>query len=211
MSIVKDLTLAESGRMKIEWVKDFMPALGAIAGRMAREQSLRGRKITMSIHMEAKTAYLAVCLKAAGAEVWATGCNPLSTQDDVAAGLASLGVETFAIHGVSAEEYRALRDTYDPAKMYWTSNEVMALTQGYFNIMAPTVKAAVEKSEANSQQLINASAGLSKEQFAEALRDNALKIFEDWKQLSVELLMIFKSDVGIEYQRQPKPDTPTEY
>ena len=108
MSIVKDLTLAESGRMKIEWVKDFMPALGAIAGRMAREQSLRGRKITMSIHMEAKTAYLAVCLKAAGAEVWATGCNPLSTQDDVAAGLASLGVETFAIHGVSAEEYRAL-------------------------------------------------------------------------------------------------------
>jgi CRISPR/Cas system endoribonuclease Cas6 (RAMP superfamily) len=95
--------------------------------------------------------------------------------------------------------------------MFWTSNEIMALTQGYFNIMSPIVRNAVEKSEANSQQLINASAGLSKEKFAEALRNNALKIFDDWKQLSVQLLMKFKSDVGIEYQRQPQPDTPTEY
>ena len=116
----------------------------------------------------------------------------------------------FAVSEVP-EEYHALRDTYDPSKMFWTSNEIMALTQGYFNIMSPIVKNALEKSEANSQQLINASAGLSKENFAEALRDNALNIFEDWKQLSVQLLMKFKSDVGIEYQRQPQPDTPTEY
>jgi dipeptidase len=116
----------------------------------------------------------------------------------------------FAVSKVP-EEYRALRDTYDPSKMFWTSNEIMALTQGYFNIMSPIVKNAVEKSEANSRQLINASAGLSKEGFAEALRNNALNIFEDWKQLSIQLLMKFKSDVGIEYQRQPRPDTPTEY
>ena len=108
MSIVKDLSLAEYGHMKIEWVKDFMPALTAIRARMEREKPFAGLKITMSIHMEAKTAYLATCLKAAGAEVHATGCNPLSTQDDVAAGLASLGVETYAKHGVSAEEYQAL-------------------------------------------------------------------------------------------------------
>lgn len=108
MSIVKDLSLAEYGRMKIEWVKDFMPALTAIRARMEREKPFAGLKITMSIHMEAKTAYLATCLKAAGAEVHATGCNPLSTQDDVAAGLASLGVETYAKHGVSVEEYQAL-------------------------------------------------------------------------------------------------------
>lgn len=108
MSIVKDPSLAESGRMKIAWVQDFMPALRAIRAEMEREQPFRGLKITMSIHMEAKTAYLASCLQAAGAEVHATGCNPLSTQDDVAAGLASLGVQTYAKHGVSAEEYRAL-------------------------------------------------------------------------------------------------------
>ncbi len=108
MSIVRDMSLAEYGRMKIEWVRDFMPALSAIRERMAKEQPFRGLKITMSIHMEAKTAYLATCLQAAGAEVHATGCNPLSTQDDVAAGLASLGVETYAMHGVNAEEYRQL-------------------------------------------------------------------------------------------------------
>ena len=108
MSIVKDLSLAESGRMKIAWVQDFMPALRAIRARMEREKPFAGMKITMSIHMEAKTAYLATCLQAAGAEVHATGCNPLSTQDDVAAGLASLGVETYAVHGVSDEEYKQL-------------------------------------------------------------------------------------------------------
>ena len=108
MSIIKDPSLAESGRMKIAWVQDFMPALGAIRARMEQEKPFAGMKITLSIHMEAKTAYLATCLQAAGAEVHATGCNPLSTQDDVAAGLASLGVETYAIHGVSAEEYRQL-------------------------------------------------------------------------------------------------------
>ncbi len=108
MSIVKDMSLAEYGRMKIAWVRDFMPALGAIRERMEKEKPFAGMKITMSIHMEAKTAYLATCLQAAGAEVHATGCNPLSTQDDVAAGLASLGVETYAIHGVSEKEYREL-------------------------------------------------------------------------------------------------------
>ncbi|MBP5200751.1 MAG: C69 family dipeptidase [Schwartzia sp.] len=116
----------------------------------------------------------------------------------------------FAVSEVP-EEYRALRDTYDPTKMYWTSNEVMALTQGYFNIMSPVVKNAVERSEANSLRLVYASAGLSKEQFAEALRDNALKIFDDWKELSTQLLMEFKANVGIKYERQPRPDTPTEY
>ena len=109
------------------------------------------------------------------------------------------------------EEYRALRDTYDPTKMFWASNAVMALNQAYFNIMSPLVKDAVEKSEANSMQLINASAGLSKERFAEVLRNNALKNIGDWRELSKQLLIQFKSDVGIKYERQPRPDTPTEY
>ncbi len=108
MSHVRDMSLAEYGRMKIQWVRDFMPALVAIRERFEREKPFAGKKITISIHMEAKTAFLALCLAAGGAEVHATGCNPLSTQDDVAAGLASMGVETYAMHGVNAEEYKGL-------------------------------------------------------------------------------------------------------
>ncbi len=108
MSHVRDMSLAEYGRMKIEWVRDFMPALVAIRERFEKEKPFAGKKITISIHMEAKTAFLALCLAAGGAEVHATGCNPLSTQDDVAAGLASMGVETYAMHGVNAEEYKQL-------------------------------------------------------------------------------------------------------
>ena len=106
MSIVKDMNLAARGRQKIAWVKDFMPTLTEIGRELAAEQTFAGLKIGMSIHMEAKTAYLATILKAAGARVYATGCNSLSTQDDVAAGLASLGVEVYAIHGVGRDEYR---------------------------------------------------------------------------------------------------------
>ena len=108
MSIVKDPSLAEYGRMKIAWVQDFMPALTEIRRRFEQEKPFAGKKITMSIHMEAKTAYLATCLAAGGAEVHATGCNPLSTQDDVAAGLDSLGVQTYAVYGVNAKEYQEL-------------------------------------------------------------------------------------------------------
>ena len=107
MSIVRDMSLAERGRMKIRWVQDFMPALTAIKEDFEKTKPFAGKKIAMSIHMEAKTAYLALVLKAAGAEVYATGCNPLSTQDDVAAGLASLGVNVFARHGSTPEEYKA--------------------------------------------------------------------------------------------------------
>ena len=106
MSIVRDMSLAEHGRMKIAWVQDFMPALSAIKREFEQTKPFAGKTIAMSIHMEAKTAYLALVLKAAGAEVYATGCNPLSTQDDVAAGLASLGVNVFAWHGSTPEEYR---------------------------------------------------------------------------------------------------------
>ena len=70
---------------------------------------------------------------------------------------------------------------------------------------------AVERSEADSRQMIRSSLGLSKEEFAEKLRENSRKIFADWKQLSVRLLQEFKANVGIRYERQPTPDTPTEY
>ena len=108
MSIVKDMSLAPSGRRKIGWVRDFMPALGGIEARFEKEKPFAGLRVAVSVHLEAKTANLGYVLAKGGAEVRLTGSNPLSTQDDVAAGLADLGVETFGVHGVSAEEYERL-------------------------------------------------------------------------------------------------------
>ena len=108
MSNIKDPALAASGRKKIEWVRSFMPALSQIEKRFEKEQPFKGMRIAVSVHLEAKTANLALVLKKAGAEVFLTGSNPLSTQDDVAAGVAELGVETFARYGVTMEEYEEL-------------------------------------------------------------------------------------------------------
>ena len=105
MSVVRDMSLAESGRRKIQWVRDFMPALSGIEARFEKEKPFAGLRVTVSVHLEAKTANLGLVLAKGGAEVRLTGSNPLSTQDDVAAGLASLGVETFGVHGATAEEY----------------------------------------------------------------------------------------------------------
>jgi len=105
VSIVKDMSLAENGRKKIHWVRDFMPALSGIEARFEKEKPFAGLRIAVSVHLEAKTANLGYVLSKGGAEVRLTGSNVLSTQDDVAAGLASMGVETFGIHGATAEEY----------------------------------------------------------------------------------------------------------
>ncbi len=107
MSIIKDPSLAEAGLRKINWVRAFMPALSQIEARFEQEQPFRGLRVAVSVHLEAKTANLGYVLSKGGAEVYLTGSNPLSTQDDVAAGLASLGVQTFGIHGVSDAEYEA--------------------------------------------------------------------------------------------------------
>ena len=108
MSIVKDMSLAPSGHQKIQWVRDFMPALSGIEERFRREKPFAGLTIAVSVHLEAKTANLGLVLREGGAEVHLTGCNPLSTQDDVAAAVADSGVATYGIHGVSMEEYENL-------------------------------------------------------------------------------------------------------
>ena len=105
-SRIKDRGLAPSGLDKINWVRSYMPILSRIEKEFKESQPFRGMKIAMSIHLEAKTAYLATVLKAGGASVTATGCNPLSTQDDVCAACVSEGIRVFARHGVSMEEYR---------------------------------------------------------------------------------------------------------
>ncbi|MBO5217838.1 MAG: adenosylhomocysteinase [Clostridia bacterium] len=105
MSSIKDITLAKSGHDKINWVKSYMPVLNQINEQFTKEKPFAGKKISMSIHLEAKTAYLAITLAAGGAEVYVTGCNPLSTQDDVAAALVDLGFEVNAWRGVTDAEY----------------------------------------------------------------------------------------------------------
>ena len=108
MSIIKDPALALSGVQKIQWVRDFMPALSGIEERFRREKPFAGLTIAVSVHLEAKTANLGLVLREGGAEVHLTGCNPLSTQDDVAAAMDHLGVDTYGVYGVDMPEYERL-------------------------------------------------------------------------------------------------------
>lgn len=102
---VKDINLAPSGHQKIEWVKNNMPLLAALEEEFRQTQPFKGIKISLSIHMEAKTAYLCKVLAAGGAQLSATGSNVLSTQDDVVAALADSGISVYAIHGADEESY----------------------------------------------------------------------------------------------------------
>ena len=104
-SMIRDIALAPSGHDKIAWVKNFMPVLNQIEAEYSQTKPFAGKRIVMTIHLEAKTAYLALVLKNAGAEVAITGSNPLSTQDDIAAALVEDGVLVYATHGCTAEEY----------------------------------------------------------------------------------------------------------
>lgn len=102
---ITDIALAPSGEKKIRWVRAHMPVLRAIEEDFIREKPFAGLKIALSVHLEAKTAYLCRVLESGGAEMYVTGSNPLSTQDDVAAALAAGGMEVHAHHGASDEQY----------------------------------------------------------------------------------------------------------
>ena len=104
-SMIRDMGLAPQGIQKIDWVEKHMPVLSGIAKQFREEQPFAELKVVVSVHLEAKTAYLAQVIHEGGGEVYATGSNPLSTQDDVCAGLASRGVTVLATHGCTLEEY----------------------------------------------------------------------------------------------------------
>jgi len=106
-SIIRDITLAPSGIKKIEWVKRNMPLLRSIEEDFKRDKPFTGIKITLSIHLEAKTAYLCKVLASGGAQMAITGSNPLSTQDDVAAALVESGLNVYAYHAATEEEYQS--------------------------------------------------------------------------------------------------------
>ena len=105
MSEIRNITLASSGAHKIEWVRRNMPILRSLEAEFKESKPFAGIKVALSIHLEAKTAYLCKVLAAGGAEMYITGSNPLSTQDDVAAALVDAGLNVFAWYGATDEEY----------------------------------------------------------------------------------------------------------
>lgn len=105
MSEIKNINLFEAGERKIQWVRANMPILRGLEDEFVKEKPFNNLKVALSVHLEAKTAYLCRVLSLGGAEMYVTGSNPLSTQDDVAAALAKGGMNVFAWHGATAEEY----------------------------------------------------------------------------------------------------------
>ena len=105
MSEIRDINLWETGAQKIQWVKDNMSLLRSIEEEFRADKPFEGLKVALSVHLEAKTAYLCKVLAAGGAEMYITGSNPLSTQDDIAAALVHDELQVFAWYGATDEEY----------------------------------------------------------------------------------------------------------
>ncbi|MGN0308827.1 MAG: adenosylhomocysteinase [Lachnospiraceae bacterium] len=106
-SEIRDINLAESGEKKIEWVKRNCDLLRMLEEEFAKTKPFAGKRVALSVHLEAKTAYLCKVLAAGGAKMYVTGSNPLSTQDDVAAALVVAGLNVYAWYNATSEEYEA--------------------------------------------------------------------------------------------------------
>ena len=102
---VRDLGLADAGRMRIEWAESRMPVLMQLREEYAQTKPFEGYKITGCLHVTKETAVLIETLQACGAEVAWSGCNPLSTNDEVAAALAQAGIEIYAWYGQGTEDF----------------------------------------------------------------------------------------------------------
>src|ERR671931_1482175 len=106
-SRIADPSLAPAGEQRIAWVARHSPVLNGLARARLADGALRGRRVAVVVHLEAKTAYLASLLAEAGAEVVAAGSNPGTTQDAVAAALVARGIEVHATHGAAPAEFEA--------------------------------------------------------------------------------------------------------
>ena len=104
-SNIADPALAPQGEQRIRWVERHSPVLNRLARERLADGALRGRRVAVVVHLEAKTAYLALLLAEAGAEVVVSGSNPGSTQDVICAALVARGLEVHARHGASREEF----------------------------------------------------------------------------------------------------------
>jgi adenosylhomocysteinase len=106
-SRIADPSLAPAGEQRIAWVARHSPVLNGLARARLADGALRGRRVAVVVHLEAKTAYLASLLAEAGAEVVAAGSNPGTTQDAVTAALVARGIEVHATHGATPDEFEA--------------------------------------------------------------------------------------------------------
>ena len=95
--------------------------------------------------------------------------------------------------------------------MYWSSCQVMGMTQGYYQIMSPIVSETIEQSETNSLELLQSSINLSPEKFAATLRENAALTHKKWQDLYVELLLKYDGGAGVGYAKEVNPNTPKNY
>ena len=103
--ILKDINLAEEGKQRIEWARRHMPVLSIIKDQFKKDKPLEGVNVVACLHVTVETANLIYAMKAGGANIALTASNPLSTQDDVAAALASDGIKTYAIKGMNEKQY----------------------------------------------------------------------------------------------------------
>ena len=117
----------------------------------------------------------------------------------------------FTVAKLPAAYTHALRKTYDASKMFWVSNQIMAVTQGFYSVFSPTVAESVRQAEENSLRLVESSRTLPKNKFAAALNDNAVKIFNDRQKFYERLIMQYNGGAGIDYKYPPVPDAPKNY
>ncbi|MCL2497539.1 MAG: adenosylhomocysteinase [Symbiobacteriaceae bacterium] len=156
MSQIRDLALAPSGKQKIAWVDSFMPILNLLEQELYPRQPFANKRLSLSIHLEAKTARLVMAMHKLGAEIQVTGSNPLSTQDDVAAALVASGIPVFAWYDATEEEYFThLRGalSHNPHLVLDDGADLAYLLHTELQAMASTVIGGTEETTTGVQRL----------------------------------------------------------
>ncbi len=111
---IRERALAPQGNQKIEWVKEHMPVLNEVRKEVEREKPFKNQVVSLCLHLEAKTAYMAEVFQSAGAEVYVSGSNPLSTDDEVCAALVEKGIHVYSWYGIDTKDhYKNLRQLLD--------------------------------------------------------------------------------------------------
>jgi adenosylhomocysteinase len=153
---VRDISLAEQGRMKIEWAESRMPVMMKIRNEVSVTKPLAGYKIAGCLHVTKETAVLIETLAIAGAQVSWSGCNPLSTQDDIAAALALNGTEIYAWHGMNVEEfYWCIERTLDmkPHLTLDDGADLIFTVHNKFQDLIPTIIGGTEETTTGVHRL----------------------------------------------------------
>lgn len=153
---VKDLGLAEAGQLKIQWAKSRMPVLAALVEKYKQSKPLAGQRIAGCLHVTKETAVLIEALRQAGAFVTWSGCNPLSTQDDIAAAIAASGVPIYAWHGMSKEEFYGCIDqtlAHKPTLTLDDGADLIMTVHTRFAHLAPDILGGTEETTTGVHRL----------------------------------------------------------